>query len=185
MPPLELWEEAAHEVQLGWQVHNLTRAGDTIGRREEVVRICFGILLAPAARGPDAAGEPSPYGLSPYHLKQYPINLHVFEHHAGGDWGHQPVREVLELIAARWGVDAHLRVALRKLRGDAHDTFKIVPTEQGHTVTESALPGFTAPRLRQALQVLYDLRAVDLDPEAGGMTITDFGSRMLQECRDE
>jgi hypothetical protein len=35
------------------------------------------------------------------------------------------------------------------------------------------------------LQILYDLRAIDMNPETGGMALTAFGSRMLEECRHE
>ncbi|MCA1618024.1 MAG: hypothetical protein LC795_01640 [Acidobacteria bacterium] len=58
-----------------------------------------------------------------------------------------------------------------------------MPGESGLTVTESPLPGFTGPRVRQALQVLYDLRALDFDPASGRMRPTDFGLEMLEECR--
>ncbi|MFL6337063.1 MAG: hypothetical protein ACJ754_27495 [Pyrinomonadaceae bacterium] len=183
LPPLELWEDPEHEVQLGWTAHNLTREQDARFQREDVVRDSVRVLLALAARGQGAAGRETPFGLSQHHLIHYPVNLHEFERLAGGEWGGLPMRDLLARLGARWGVDAHLRVALRKLRGSAHDTFKIVPGERGLTVTESPLPGFTGPRVRQALQVLYDLRALDYDPTSGGMRPTDFGLEMLEECR--
>lgn len=183
LPPLELWEEPGHEVQLGWGAYNLTREADAGMRREDVVRRGLRVLLTLAARAHGAHAGESKFGLSQYHLTYYPVNLHAFEHLARGEWGGLRMRELLSRLGARWGVDTHLRVALRKLRGSSHDTFKIVPGEQGLTVTESPPPGFTGPRLRQALQVLYDIRALDLDPTSGGMRPTDFGLKMLEECR--
>lgn len=185
LPPVELWEESDHEVQLGWEAHNLTRDADARLRRGEVVRCSLRVLLALVARGREAAGGEILCGLSQHHLRQYPVNLHAFERLATGDWGMLRVRDLLARLSARWGIDTHLRVALRKLRGSAHDTFKIVPGEHGLTVTESPLPGFTGPRIRQALQVLYDLRALDFDPAAGRFRPTDFGLEMLEECRAE
>ena len=55
LPPVELWEDPEHEVQLGWEAHNLTREADARLRREEVVRGSLRVLLTLAARG----GAPS------------------------------------------------------------------------------------------------------------------------------
>lgn len=180
LPP-ELWGEPEHEVQLGWKIHNLTRAEDAPRQRREVLRTSVKILLALAARdqGLDAN---EPVGLPPHYLTQYPVNLLNFERHARDGWRSMPLRELLGWLATQWGVGAHLRVALRKLRYETRDTFKIKPTDQGLVVTEAPIPSFTSPRLRQSLQILYDLRAVDMNPETGGMLLTDFGSRMLEEC---
>jgi hypothetical protein len=183
LPPLELWDDPDHEVQLGWEAHDLTREADARLRREDVVRGSVRVLLALAARGLGVAEGESAFGLSQHHIRQYPVNLHEFERLACGEWAGLRMRDLLARLGARWGVDAHLRVALRKLRGSAHDTFKVVPGESGLTVTESPLPGFTGPRVRQALQALYDLRALDFEPASGGMRPTDFGLKMLGECR--
>lgn len=183
VPPVELWEEPEHEVQLGWKAHNLTREAETRLRREEVVRGSLRVLLILVARGRDRPDGGSHFGLSQHHLRQYPVNLHAFELLARGDWERLTMRELLVRLSTRWGVDAHLRVALRKLRYGGHDTFKIVPGEQGMMVIESPLPGFTGPRIRQALQMLYDIRAIDFDPAAGRMRPTKFGLEMLEECR--
>lgn len=185
LPPLELWEESQHEVQLGWEAHNLTREADARLRRGEVVQASIRVLLSLIARGGVASSEEIYFGLSQHHTRQYPVNLHAFERLAADEWGGLPMRELLVRLSTRWGIDAHLRVALRKLRGNAHDTFKIVPGEQGLTVTESPLPGFTGPRIRQALQVLYDLRAIDFDSSAGCMRPTVFGLQILEECGAE
>jgi hypothetical protein len=185
MPPIELWEEPGHEVQLGWGAYNLTREADAGLRREEVVRQSLQGLLVLAARAQAARPTENVFGLSQYHLTYYPVNLHAFEQFAQGEWGGLRMRELLAHLGARWGVDAHLRVALRKLRGSSHDTFKVVPGEQGLTVIESPPPGFTGPRVRQALQMLYDIRAVDLDPTSGGIRPTDFGLEKLEECRGD
>lgn len=182
--PLELWGEPEHEIQLGWKVHNLSRVEDAARQRREVLRTSMKILLALAAR--DQGSEANePVGLPPHYLLQYPVNLLNFERHARDGWRSMPVRELLGWLATQWGVGAHLRVALRKLRYESRDTFRIKPTDQGLVVTEAPIPSFTSPRLKQSLQILYDLRAIDMSPETGGMVLTAFGSRMLEECCHE
>lgn len=182
--PLELWSEQEHEVQLGWKIHNLSRAEDAARQHREVVRTSMKILLALAARD-EGVGAHDAIGLSPHHLIQYPVNLLNFERHTRDGWRSMPLRELLGWLATQWGVAAHLRVALRKLRYESRDTFRIKPTDQGLVVTEAPIPSFTSPRLKQSLQILYDLRAIDMNPETGGMALTAFGSRMLEECRHE
>jgi hypothetical protein len=182
--PLELWGEPEHEVQLGWKIHNLSRAEDATRQCREVLRTSMNILLALAARDQGSEAH-EPVGLPPHYLLQYPVNLSNFERHARDGWRNMPLRELLGWLATQWGVGAHLRVALRKLRYETRDTFRIKPTDQGLVVTEAPIPSFTSPRLKQSLQILYDLRAIDMNPETGGMALTAFGSRMLEECRHE
>ena len=182
--PLELWNEPEHEIQLGWVIHNLSRAEDASRQRREVLRASMKILLTLAARDQGLEAH-EPVGLPPHYLIQYPVNLLNFERHARDGWRSTPTRELLGWLATQWGVGAHLRVALRKLRHESRDTFKIKPTDQGLVVTEAPIPSFTSPRLKQSLQILYDLRAIDMNPETGGMELTTFGSRMLEECRVE
>lgn len=183
--PLELWSEPQHDVQLGWKIHNLTRGEDARLKRREVLSTSVKLLLTLAARQDKLNSQELTVLLPPHYLAQYPINLQSFEQHANNGWRNHTMRELLGWLAVRWGVEAHLRVALRKLRYDSRDTFKIKPTDQGLIVTESPLPSFTSPRLKQSLQILYDLRALDLNAETGGLLLTAFGKQLLEECRDE
>lgn len=65
----------------------------------------------------------------------------------------------------QWGVARHLRVALRKLRGERRDTFRIRPLEGELRVVEAPAPVFTQPRVSRAQQVLRDLGLVEYDDE--------------------
>src|SRR5207249_4576752 len=66
-------------------------------------------------------------------------------------------------LAVNWGIQRHLTVALRKLRGERRDTFRIRPLEQELRVIEVPPPAPTLPRIRKALQILRDLDLTDLD----------------------
>lgn len=183
--PLELWGESEHEIQLGWHIHNLTRGEDAAHKRREVLHTSVKLLLILAARKHELDSQELTVGLTPTYLAQYPVNFRSFEQHANDGWRNYTMRELLGWLSVHWGVEAHLRVALRKLRYDSRDTFKIKPTDQGLVVTEAPVPSFTSPRLKQSLQILHDLRALDSNADTGGMRLTAFGSQMLKECRNE
>lgn len=183
--PLELWSEDQHEIKLGWEIHNLTRSEDARLKRREVLRTSVKLLLILAARKDEFGSQELTIRLPPNYLAQYPVNFHSFEQHANDGWRNLSMRDLLGHLAVHWGIETHLRVALRKLRYDSRDTFKIKPTDQGLVVTEAPIPSFTSPRLKQSLQILHDLRALDSNADTDGMLLTAFGRQMLEECRDE
>jgi hypothetical protein len=82
----------------------------------------------------------------------------------------------------QWGVARHLRVALRKLRGERRDTFRIRPLEGELRVVEAPEPVFTQPRVSRAQQILRDLGLVAYDDE-GVLVLTDRGRTELEACR--
>jgi hypothetical protein len=92
------------------------------------------------------------------------------------------VGEMLGWLAARWGVETHLRVALGKLRYRSEDTFRIKPVEGRLVVKEAPQPSFTSPRLKQALQILHDINALDTDAEIMTTSLTLLGYELLEEC---
>jgi hypothetical protein len=92
------------------------------------------------------------------------------------------VGETLAWLAARWGVDRHLKVALGKLRYRSEDTFHIKPVEGRLVVKEAPTPSFTSPRLKQALQILHDINALNTDAETGAASVTPLGYELLEEC---
>jgi hypothetical protein len=78
-------------------------------------------------------------------------------------------------------LETHLRVALRKLRGNGLNTFKLQPTENGLRVTDDIPPPvYTAPRFRQGLRMLIDLGAVVPTAEEQ-YELTELGHKLLGE----
>ena len=90
--------------------------------------------------------------------------------------------DVLHWLAARWGVDTHLRVAMGKLRYRSEDTFRIKPVEGVLVVEEAPLPSFTGPRLKQALQILHDIDTLHTDAATLTTSVTPLGYELLEEC---
>jgi len=182
IPKLDDWADESHEIQLAWALVDESLPNAGAKARARVVRLGIDILLALAAR---SANESDPYGgfVSPAELTDYPINLFTFHERSRGTWPEMRLADLLGWLATEWGLDVHFRVALRKLRGESKDTFRIRPTDDGLEVIEAPPPEFSNPRLRQAYHILCDLGAMERDPGSGMLSLTDLGRSLLGECR--
>jgi hypothetical protein len=177
MPGLKDWENAGHEFSLTqWIQEN--HAGEP---HERTLQCGVDALLCLAAR---ENGEADPYGALEFpegYFTYYPINLRAFRHHCTETWSCLTLQEFLGWIAHHWGLETHLRVALRKLRGNGLNTFKLQPTENGLRVTDDIPPPvYTAPRFRQGLRMLIDLGAVVPTAEEQ-YELTELGHKLLGE----
>lgn len=157
LPPLTAWDRKEHEVQLGWMLKNIQNSFDPATAPDDVVAAATNLLLTLAARTENTSSAYTGFVHHQNYLRYYPINLDSFSENVHTAWASIPVRDVLAYIAKEWGINAHFRVALRKLRYESRDTFKIKPTEQGLEVVEPPPPGFSNPRLTQCIQILQDL----------------------------
>lgn len=166
--------------------HELTLAGTLMTARKEKdleagVKAAVDILLALLARG---RSEPE-YGnasVTPRFFQTYEINLESLQQLAAGAWSQLTGREWLQQLGAYWGLRVHFRVALRKLRYQTQDSFRIVPLDDGLHVREAPPPQWSAPRLAQALTFLSDLGALDLEAseESEYYVLTSFGRSLLE-----
>ena len=77
-----------------------------------------------------------------------------------------------------WGLELHLRVALRKLRGQSKSTFRIRPTDIGMEVTTAPSAVSTRPRFRQAVRILKDISALER-MDTGLWQPSAFGTAMI------
>jgi hypothetical protein len=182
LPPLGLWEDDRHEIQSGWRISDMTSGRGAAGRRAEVLDLSLNLMLTLAARDTADDLRGATFAPPPQTYAEHPINLLQFRRHAGETWKNMSVGEMLGWLAAQWGVERHLRVALGKLRYRSEDTFRIKPVEGRLVVKEVPQPGFTGPRLRQALQILHDLNALDTDAVTGTTSLTTLGYELLEEC---
>jgi hypothetical protein len=90
----------------------------------------------------------------------------------------------LAWTAGHWGIEAHLRVALRKLRHQSEDTFHVLPTDQGLVVAAMPDPTYTTPRFSQAIQILQDLGAIDRASNGEWVKITSLGEDLWGTALD-
>lgn len=176
--PLTAWYEESHEVQLGWTLNDLEtfKSADATAK---VVSTATSLLLLLAAREEGAQSAYLGFVQHQNYLRDYPINLDSFGENCRNSWASMSISEVLGYIAKEWGLDAHFRVALRKLRYESRDTFKIKPTEQGLEVVQPPLPGFSNPRLTQCIQILLDLGLLEYEQDL--LLISSAGKDLLSE----
>jgi hypothetical protein len=196
LPERAAWLDERHELQMANNVRMAAKDGST----DDCLRASVSVLLALAARHLSK----HPYveaGLPADYLGNYPLNLRAFAIAIEGAWSDLTVSDWVGEVAVSWGIEAHLRVALRKLHHQRKDTFLVRVTDDGLEMPlEKTLPipGFTASRLNRAVQFAVDLglatwevaqggAGADGDAEEGGgplrARISDFGRTVLEELR--
>jgi hypothetical protein len=172
------WREAAeHELNVGAALLDAQRDEDV----DKVVERSLGLLLSLVARG---IGE-APYGeliVADRFFQNYEINLFALRRYAADTWPTLNGVQWLEWLAGSWALRVHFRVALRKLRYQSKDTFRIVPREDGYHVIGAPPAQWTNPRLTQALRFLHDLGALNLneDLDERPYVLSPFGARLLE-----
>lgn len=178
LPPLANWQADDHEFQRGRRVQGLSLNDTAL---EEMAHESIAILLALLARGVDEYPY-SDFDLDPEYFDPREVHLLSLRHVSKNDWARLSVEEWIRWLAVHWGVARHLRVALRKLRSERRDTFRIRPLDGELRVVEVPQPVFTTPRVSRALQILSDLDLVDHDADSR-LVLTDRGRSELEVCR--
>ena len=181
LPPLSDWAVPEHEVQLVGRIAQLSRTqgAEPVGKRREIVIAAVRTLLALACR---TNGRSNSYGelvFDDRYFSYYPINLQSFDFHKTNTWSNLNLREVFRWLLVNWGIDVHLRVALRKLRGQSQSTFRIRPSDRGLEVTTVPPAVHTRPRFNQAVRVLKDIGALE-QIESGVWRPSELGLAALE-----
>jgi hypothetical protein len=177
LPPLEAWQDERHEMQRGWRILETgIDDGNLAGMVDESVQVLLSLL----ARGVDA----NPYkefDFDPDYFGAQELHLLSFGHAWDSIWANLTVDEWVRWLAVRWGIQRHLGVALRKLRGERRDTFRIRPLEQELRVVEVPRPAATIPRLGKAFQILRDLGLTEVGDD-GWLRVTAGGRKEPEGC---
>lgn len=182
LPLLTDWEDSDHEISMGRKLRGAYRERNDRDVQTEVLSLAARVLLSLCIR--DDARQ-NPYeGLSfpDGYLSLYPINLRSLLEVSREIWPTMDLTEWLSWVAGRWGIDAHLRVALRKLRQQSQDTFHILPTDHGLKVEADPVPTYTAPRFTQAVQMLHDLGAIERAPNRGWTRLSTLGEDLWRRA---
>ncbi|MFT3770135.1 MAG: hypothetical protein QM820_32300 [Minicystis sp.] len=181
LPALSVWSDQDHEVQRAWRLTQLVRSSS--GSVDDIAAVAaeaVHILLSLLARAP----ETYPYAdfdLDPAYFAPDDIHLLSMKYHGETTWPTWSMGAWVEWLGARWGIERHLRVALRKLRGESRDTFRIRPLDGELQLVEAPVPVFTSPRLTRAFQILRDLGLLDFGE--AGWSVTPSGIAELEACR--
>jgi hypothetical protein len=175
LPPIEAWQDERHEMQRGWRILETEIDNDTL---PALLDHSTQVLLSLLARSADA----NPYrefDFDPDYFAARELHLVSFGSAWETTWANMTVEEWVRWLAVHWGIQRHLSVALRKLRGEQRDTFRIRPLEHELRVVEIPPPAATIPRLGKAFQVLRDLNLTRPD-EDGWPHLTSAGRVVME-----
>ena len=157
LPDFTDWKNDQHEIQCMYRVNLLSnKAGAS---REEVKAVLLDSLkiIAAIIGRPENAEGYGRYTFPDQYLDYYPVNLQSVL----TDWPSlikdKPVAEGMALFSQRYCLDAHLRVAMRKLRQQGKNTFRFEPGEIGIVIKATPRAANTTPRFKQAVRILMDL----------------------------
>jgi hypothetical protein len=184
LPPLSDWLNDKHELQLARAIlegYYLVEREPHINDHVEMLQQSLQLLVALVARDEPAHAPYRDIAFPPGFLDDHPINLGTLRHWAANEWQDLTASELLEWLCVRWGIDAHLRVALRKLRSDPRPTFQVQPAETGLEVIGVPPPVRTNPRFAQAVQILIDLGALRRRGTDARLSLTELGQTLLGE----
>lgn len=182
LAPLEDWSNDNHEISLAAKIEALCRSKeDDVPRRTSILAGCLKTLVALQCRHETKEGYRD-FVFPPNYLQAYPINLQSFNYHSTNTWGKLTTREWLGWLTTEWGIHTHLKVALRKLRGQSQSTFRIRPSDKGLEIISVPVAVFTSPRFRQALRILKDIGA--LVRQGNIWVLSDFGRRFMEAADD-
>lgn len=179
LPALAAWGEAAHEVQLTERIAALSRTQKSGQNRKAIVAASLRTLIALASRPGAGVNQYADLVFDPGYFRYYPINLQSFAFACASDWAKMRMDALLRWLLIHWGIEVHLRVALRKLRGQMQSTFRIRPSDRGMEVIAVPPAVHTRPRFNQALRVLKDIGAFQRSA-SGAWQPSDFGEEMLE-----
>lgn len=148
---------------------------------DRVVALSIQTIIALLGRDSEGMGY-AHFEISDRFLDTYEINLVSLRRYAVGPWAELSGREWLEWLAGDWGIRVHFRVALRKLRHQTQDSFRIVPLDDGLRVREAPLAKWSSPRVAQALRFLGDCGALDAEKnlENEPWILSAFGEELLE-----
>ncbi|MCU0693306.1 MAG: hypothetical protein MUF54_18100 [Polyangiaceae bacterium] len=166
LPAIQDWRNPKHELERGWRLHGI---GLEDARLEEVASESVHILLALIARGLDDY----PYGdfdLDPEYFEPGEVHLLSLRQRWRAEWVNMSFEGWIRWLSVHWGVARHLRVALRKLRSEQRDTFRIRPLEGELRVVAAPAPTYTSPPRREVHATASRSRLVRLrGPGHGGV----------------
>lgn len=184
LPPLSAWSKDSHELMLSRAIldgYKMVDREPQITDHAEMLRHSLQLLVSLVARDEESHPPYRHLTFQPGFLDDHPINLGTLRHCSMKQWQEFRANEFLEWLCAHWGIDAHLRVALRKLRSDPRPTFQVQPTENGFEVVGVPPPVRTNPRFEQAAQILIDIGALRRRGVDKRLTTTDLGQTLLGE----
>ena len=179
LPDIRHWTDLKHEVQLAETIVQLCRVPKSPDTRHKIISAALRVLIGLTQRLNPSDNPYADFVFEEDYFRYYPINLRALVFHAHKTWTSLKTPDLLRWLLLNWGIEVHLRVALRKLRGQSQSTFRIRPSDRGMEVIGVPPATHTRPRFNQAVRVLKDLGALSKN-EAGHWVPSDLGLTMLE-----
>lgn len=163
MPELKDWGNELHEIQRAEKIIQLSEK-KSISKDDLHYITLSSVLILSALHGRRENQEGYSTNIFPHaYFLRYPINLDRFLDTAKNSGVHTSTKNFLKTIGKDWCLEAHIKVALRKLRQQSQSTFRFRPTEIGVELIGESTPVYSSPRFRQAMRILEDLQALNTE----------------------
>jgi len=183
LPPIDLWQDSSHEIEIAKTIKRMKNIKNKTKAYTETIKASLQIILLLAARNDQNSNAYANLKYPDGYFDYYPINLYSFQSNLYKIWQKMTLKELLAWLLHKWGIEAHIKIALRKLRHSSKNTFRVYPTEEGLKVNDSIPePVFTTPRFQQAVQVLRDIDAIYKSDDTARFKLKPLGKSLLDEA---
>lgn len=162
IPKYECWDDSQHEIMLAEEIVAFCEKSKSQFNRTSIVKASLQLLIILSAREQTKSIYES-IAFPGNYFNAYPINLSSLIRENSQKWSAFKLNDLLVWLFSNWGIDAHLRVALKKLRGQSKSTFRIRPSDFGLEVIDIPPAVHTSPRFNQAIRILKDLGLLQID----------------------
>lgn len=157
LPSINNWTEENHEIQCMFRLGKFTtKQGISNSEVAQVVKDSISIIAALLFRKENKVDYDN-VDFPDRYLEYYPVNLSSVRKDWEGVLSKMDINTAFGSFTKDRCLDAHLRVAMRKLRQQGQNTFRFEPREIGLVI--KSIPGAanTTPRFKQATRILLDL----------------------------
>ena len=179
LAPFSAWQDDDHEIQLSEAIVDLTHSKDITGDLlTEITDLSLRTLSAICCRAENKAG----YGdvrFRARYLDPYPVNLDSIASAINSSLAERPLKDALLRFTAKYCLESHLRVALRKLRQQGQNTCRFEVTDYGLVIKSVPPATHTSPRFNQSVRILQDLGLLRTDGEL--LRSTEKGEAFLAD----
>eukprot|EP00050_Salpingoeca_kvevrii_P014473 m.36515 g.36515 ORF g.36515 m.36515 type:complete len:554 (+) comp5783_c0_seq1:697-2358(+) len=186
MPDFKKWQFELHEIQCMQQIFLLSNSNSYDDSQiVDIVIYCLRILSALSGREENVTNYSGNLFFPKGYFQYYPVNLINFHKVLGknsGDWRALPLKQCLTRILTDWCLNAHLRVALRKLRNQSQSTFRFMPSDEGLKLLSVPKPANTQPRFKQTRSILKDIGLLE-ESKDGLLRPTAMGISFIKQSR--
>ncbi len=161
LPAFGHWADDAHEIQAMRRINQKTgQQGTRLRDLSQISDDALTILSALFFRA-ENAGDYGDFTFVDRYLDRYPVNLQSVRAHWNNQLSAMTIKEGLARLVQRFCLDAHLKVAMRKLQNQGQNTFRFELGEQHLIIKEIPQAAQTSPRFRQTLRILQDLNLLE------------------------